>query len=308
MPRSSAVASGDSPVSQTCNPPSWGWHHGPDKVSWVVPCNCWTLEWWHNMPAAFERMPIPVMLSGRYPFGLGCLPVQATRWALQPALLTMQPSHSYWQMRVWAGTPAQQGHPLAPLHTRIPPLWGPVQVGPQGPPLQALTNLYSLEPRSHLPLWAVTSQWSRGLSLHWGSNCLPQKWPTSQVAQGWVSLPISWLHPQYGLPLEKSVLGGWLVEAFYSSLNGLSFLSACYFLTTGGWLIAPDYHFTHERQNGSTTLCLLLAWLPSLAPSGEYPLLFLGLPPGTLVVCLKSDQNGHRLPVSEHGILPEQAS
>ena len=40
MPRSSAVASGDSPVSQTSDPPPGGRLHGPDKVGWVVPCNC----------------------------------------------------------------------------------------------------------------------------------------------------------------------------------------------------------------------------------------------------------------------------
>ena len=40
MPRSSVVASGNSPVSQTLNPPLGGRHHGPDKVGWMAPCNC----------------------------------------------------------------------------------------------------------------------------------------------------------------------------------------------------------------------------------------------------------------------------
>ena len=51
------------------------------------------------MPVAFEGTPVPVVQSGRYLFGPGCLPVWATRWVLEPALLTMQPIHSYCQRR-----------------------------------------------------------------------------------------------------------------------------------------------------------------------------------------------------------------
>ena len=200
-----------------------GRHHSPDKVGWVVPCNCWTLQWWHNMPVSSERTIIPITLSGRYPFGPGCLPVWATRWALQPALLTMQPSHGYWQRRVWAGAPAWQDHL----------------------PLQAVTSLWS---------------WAWGFSLHWSLNCLPWKWPTSWVTWGWVSPSIYWLLPHCGLLMVESVLGDWPVVAFYGSFNSLGVLSVSYFLTAGDCLIAPSYHSTHERQNGSATL-----WPSSMA-------------------------------------------
>ena len=40
MPRSPVAASGDSALSQTLDPPSAGRHRGPDKVGWVVACNC----------------------------------------------------------------------------------------------------------------------------------------------------------------------------------------------------------------------------------------------------------------------------
>ena len=40
MPRSSLVASGDSPVSQTSDPPLGGRCHSSDKAGWVAPCNC----------------------------------------------------------------------------------------------------------------------------------------------------------------------------------------------------------------------------------------------------------------------------
>ena len=105
-------------------------------------------------------MPVAIVLNCRYPLGPGCLPVQATSWALQLVLLTRQPSHWHCQRRVWAGASTDQGHPLASPHLRTLLLVGPVQVGAQGPPLQAATSLYSPEPRSHLPHWAVTSLWS----------------------------------------------------------------------------------------------------------------------------------------------------
>ena len=113
---------------------------------------------------------------------------------------------------------------------------------------------------------------------------------------------------QCSLPLGESVLGDQLVEAFYGSLSGLGFSNASYFLTAGSCLITPSYHATHERWNGSATLCVILAWVLWLTPCGECPSLLLGFPPRTLVVCLESDQSGHRSPVSGHGILPEQLS
>ena len=88
----------------------------------------------------------------------------------------------------------------------------------------------------------------------------------------------------------------------YDSSYIFYFLSALYFLTNGDCLIGPSYCATCKRQSSSATLYVLLAWLPQLVPGSEHPWLPLGLPPGTPVVCLKSDQSGHRLPVSGHGI------
>ena len=70
------------------------------------------------MPAASERMAISVVLTSRYPFVPGCSPVWATRWALQPALVTMQPSHGHFQRRAPAGTPTNKGHPPASPYSK----------------------------------------------------------------------------------------------------------------------------------------------------------------------------------------------
>ena len=179
------------------------------------------------MTAASERMPVSIMLTGRYPFGPGFLPVWATRWMLQPAPLTIQPTHWHCQRRAQAGTPANLGHPLASPYSKTLPLVGPAWAGPQGPPVWVVTSLQVLQLRmeeeGHPPLWPVCSL---GGCLCVSLNWIPQKWPAFWVAQGWFKVPTSWQDPQCSPPLGESVLEDQPADALCSSLKGLDFATA----------------------------------------------------------------------------------
>ena len=111
---------------------------------------------------------------------------------------------------------------------------GPILAGLWGSLWQVVTNLLLLQSHqshqmvgdSHPHLWAVTSPWSWGSFLYWSLSWSPQRWPTSWVAWGWVSVPTSWVHPKGSLLLGCLSLG-----------NGWQMPSAAPWTTVASWVL-----------------------------------------------------------------------